>query len=391
MPDFDAILNLPGITVERVESGNPLIVHAVYTGAAVCPRCGCHDLRKKAKLVRKVKHQPIGLGSTLLHVKCYKYQCLGCSRYFNTRLPGILPRFRGSQKFKEQVYKMHLGGMAHKHIRDQFQLGHSTLERWFHECYDLESRKVSDRLCPTVLGIDEHTFNKQSGYATTLCDLRKHRVFDVVKGKSQHKLKDYLKSLPGRERVQVVCIDLSSSYRRIVKQYFPNAKIVSDRFHVIRLVGHHFLKTCHSIDPEVKHKRSMLKILRMREDKLSSKQIRQRDQYFKQQPAIEVIYQFKQRLHKLLLYKARTKQQCKGLIKQLLNRIKQLKQSGLEQLITLANSLYNWQEEIARMWRFTKSNGITEGFHRKMKLIQRRAYGFRNFENYRMRVRVLCG
>ncbi len=37
------------------------------------------------------------------------------------------------------------------------------------------------------------------------------------------------------------------------------------------------------------------------------------------------------------------------------------------------------------------SNGITKGFHRKMKLIQRRAYGFRNFENYRLRVIVLCG
>ncbi|HHU0003810.1 TPA: transposase [Legionella pneumophila] len=47
-------------------------------------------------------------------------------------------------------------------------------------------------------------------------------------------------------------------------------------------------------------------------------------------------------------------------------------------------------EEIVRMWRFRKSNGITEGFHRKMKLIQRRAYGFRNFDNYRTRVRVLC-
>ncbi|HAT9245675.1 TPA: ISL3 family transposase, partial [Legionella pneumophila subsp. pneumophila] len=50
-----------------------------------------------------------------------------------------------------------------------------------------------------------------------------------------------------------------------------------------------------------------------------------------------------------------------------------------------------WKDEVARMWRFSKSNGITEGFHRKMKLIQRRAYGFRNFENYRVRVRVLCG
>ena len=56
-----------------------------------------------------------------------------------------------------------------------------------------------------------------------------------------------------------------------------------------------------------------------------------------------------------------------------------------------AGSLGEVATEIARMFRFSKNNGITEGFHRKMKLIQRRAYGFRNFENYRLRVRVLCG
>ena len=38
------------------------------------------------------------------------------------------------------------------------------------------------------------------------------------------------------------------------------------------------------------------------------------------------------------------------------------------------------------MWRFTRNNGITEGFQRKVKLIQRRAYGSRNFNNYRLRV-----
>jgi len=36
-------------------------------------------------------------------------------------------------------------------------------------------------------------------------------------------------------------------------------------------------------------------------------------------------------------------------------------------------------------------NGITEGFHNKMELINRQAYGFCNFENYRLRVKVLCG
>jgi hypothetical protein len=41
-------------------------------------------------------------------------------------------------------------------------------------------------------------------------------------------------------------------------------------------------------------------------------------------------------------------------------------------------------QEIATMWRFTRNNGITEGFHNKMETISRQAYGFRNFENYRL-------
>ena len=47
-------------------------------------------------------------------------------------------------------------------------------------------------------------------------------------------------------------------------------------------------------------------------------------------------------------------------------------------------------EEVACTWRFTKNNEITEGFHTKMEMISRRAFGFRNFQNYRLRVRVLC-
>jgi len=47
-------------------------------------------------------------------------------------------------------------------------------------------------------------------------------------------------------------------------------------------------------------------------------------------------------------------------------------------------------EEIGCIWSYTRNNGVTEGFHNKMKMIVRRAYGFRNFENYRLRVRALC-
>ncbi|MDE2057068.1 MAG: transposase, partial [Betaproteobacteria bacterium] len=57
----------------------------------------------------------------------------------------------------------------------------------------------------------------------------------------------------------------------------------------------------------------------------------------------------------------------------------------------LAQTLQSWLEPIVRMWRFSKSNGITEGFHTKMEMMSRRAFGFRNFENYRLRVLTHCG
>ena len=75
---------------------------------------------------------------------------------------------------------------------------------------------------------------------------------------------------------------------------------------------------------------------------------------------------------------------------QFLSMLNELKSSPFKALASLGKTFCLWKEEILRMWRFRKSNGVTEGFHRKMKLIQRRAYGFRNFENYRTRVRVLC-
>ena len=57
----------------------------------------------------------------------------------------------------------------------------------------------------------------------------------------------------------------------------------------------------------------------------------------------------------------------------------------------LAATLKDWIEPIVSMWRFSRSNGITEGFHTKMEMLSRRAFGFRNFENYRMRVLAQCG
>lgn len=81
-----------------------------------------------------------------------------------------------------------------------------------------------------------------------------------MKGKSEKELLPFLASLKGRERVKVVCIDLSSTYRRIIRKWFPNAKIVSDRFHVIRLIQHHFLTLFRELVPALANERGVFRL-----------------------------------------------------------------------------------------------------------------------------------
>jgi transposase len=102
-------------------------------------------------------------------------------------------------------------------------------------------------------------------------------------------------------------------------------------------------------------------------------------------------YELKERLCSLLCLKNQSPAQCRVNAGQLFELIDSLRTSGLEAARTLGKTLSEWTEEIGCMWRFTRNNAITEGFHRKMKLIQRRAYGFRSVSNYRLRVIAQCG
>jgi len=347
-------------------------------------------LRNKGRFVRRLRHESVGRRSTLLILEGHKYYCWGCNRYFNQRFPGVLPYYRSTEGFRREVFWYHNEGISQKSLCRSLSIGSATVERWYK---DLLARRMAERQgapCPRVIGIDEHFFTHKAGYATTFCDLRRHRVFDVALGRSREALRPYLMKLGGRKQVQVVVMDLADSYRRIVKGYFPSAKIVADRFHVIRLVNHHFMSLWRQIDPEAARSYHWVRILRKHNQNLTPKQHQLLGTYFRQCPAIVPIYDFKQKLCRLLSIKRRTRRQCRHLIPRFLHAIEDLRKSGFDQMCTLANTLESWSEEIVRMWRFTKTNSITEGFHTKMEMISRRAYGFRNFENYRLRVRALC-
>ncbi|MBL8677124.1 MAG: transposase [Alphaproteobacteria bacterium] len=203
-----------------------------------------------------------------------------------------------------------------------------------------------------------------------MCELKKHKIFDIVKGRSEEELADYLKTLQEKERVKVVCVDLSSTYRSIVRKYFPKALIVADRFHVIRLMQHQCMKSFKELSGGIKYNRGLLAALRTRPERLTESRKNLRDSFFKENPVIESLYLFQQRMYELLLREKMAKKQCRKLVREFLEVIDMMKQGPFRPLQKLSRTFHHWKEEIARMWRFTKSNGITEGFHRKMKLIR---------------------
>ena len=358
--------------------------------APQCPQCGGKHLHSKGPYERKVRHlSSYGVDSEVL-VQTRRYRCLDCERHFVPQLPGIKRWYRSSEPYRQRLYQDHHDGICASTLARRERISAPTVSRTYNAFTALKARERQRLECPPVLGIDEHTLHRNGTYVTTFCDLRRHKVFEVVEGRSARELIGFLKGLKGRHKVRVICIDLSNAYRDMVKKWFPNAILVSDRFHVVRLVMHHFTEQAKELAP-LKYNRAYLRVLRTRPDRLSQRQKERLETLFKQYPALEPLYHKMRQICDLLNLKAQKKRKCFFLAKDLLAHIDDLKSVGFKHLHTLARTLSSWQEPIAAMWRFSKNNSITEGFHRKMKLIQRRAYGFRNFNNYRLRVIAQCG
>lgn len=384
------ILNLPEYEVLSIEGSNPVTIKARHIGCVRCPECGSTSLRKKDRFVRRVHHESIGTRNCWLHLEARKYVCLDCGRYFHQRFPGILPGRRATEGYRREIFEQHRDGICQARLAERGGIGTATVERWFHELLDRKLTERSSAVCPRVLGIDEHFFSRKQGFATTLCDLEHHRVYDLVLGRSEAALSGYFAGLKQPERVRVVCMDLSATYRALIGRFLPKARIVADRFHVIRLVNQAFLSVWKQLDPVGGKNRGLLGLMRRHAWTLKPVQAIRTHDYLEARPALKLVYEFKQRLVRLLLIKQRTRRQCRRLARILLAYIEHLRNSPLEAFRTLGATLHTWQQEVACMWRFTRNNGITEGFHTKMEMISRRAFGFRNFQNYRLRVRVLC-
>jgi transposase len=287
------IIGVSGLSLRACEfhSGR-LWVKAHISTRPHCPNCGASKkhLHLKEHFWRNLQHDVAGNRPTLIDVRVPKFRCRKCGRCFRQPIPGVMSYQRSTESFRMDVATKHQLGISKDACAKLFRISHSKVERCYKYVHQKELAERKNRPCPRIIGIDEHFLNRKIGYVTTMVDLKSHRVFDLLPGRSAQSLDAHLKRLKSRERVRVVVMDLSSTYRSIVQKYFPNATIVADRFHVVRMINHSLLNVWKQFDEQGRKHRGLLSLMRRHRFKLSDEQRLNLARYFKEYPALGICY-----------------------------------------------------------------------------------------------------
>lgn len=100
---------------------------------------------------------------------------------------------------------------------------------------------------------------------------------------------------------------------------------------------------------------------------------------------MQELYRWKERLHKF--YRTRGYYQAHLALR---NMCDEMALSGLPEIKTLRRTLLKWREEILNYFLTGLTNGRTEGYNNIAKLVQKRAFGYKSFRNYRLRLLSVC-
>lgn len=355
---------------------------------AVCGRCATLSQVVYDKRTVSLRDAPIRGRSVILRVLKRRYWCKPCKRPFTEPIDGVMPGRRTTQRYRRSLLWACENYADLKRVRRAFHCSNDLIYRALYEQLELR-RRTRLYPWPKSIGIDEHAFRRYARYAPTtyatmIVDHKNRRVMEIVEGKTGDELRAALESIPGRENVQEVTLDMSDTYRSFVKDFFPNARIVADKFHVLRLLTPHINR----VRKEITGDRRTLKIRRLllRNGKnLDYWERLELKRWLDHHPRLEELYYWKEKLHSL--YRIRGYARAETALAFMLD---EMASSRAKEIKTLRRTLLRWRKEVLNYFVRRITNGRTEGFNNVAKVIKRRSYGFRNFQNYRLRVLNAC-
>lgn len=354
-----------------------------------CPHCGLECFKVHDRRWVSILDAPQLDKTKVLKIRKKRFRCDGCKKVHTESINGIQKRARITQRMQRHILFScnHFANL--KGVQRHTKVGSKTLYKRHYEQLELEWRKRKNDPWPKTIGIDEHSFcrNKQYGhkeFATIVVDYNNKRVRELIPGRISGQVQAALKYIPGRNNVKNVVMDLSNTYKNFAKDFFPNAQIIADKFHVLRLLNTALNKYRKKITGHKKGLR-IRKLLLMNSKNMDYFIKREFEQWLLKHPQLREIYYAKETLHKLYHCKGR-----KWARKVLIKLMDQLALSKLPELKTLRKTLMSWKDEILNYFENRITNARTEGYNNVCKQLQKRAYGYKSFSNYRLRVLYVC-
>lgn len=393
MPDQSLIrtLLLPELSLVSFKRGrdNRVIEIVASKDASVeyCPKCATPSTSTYDRRRVRLKDEPFRTLQVRLTVIKRRLWCKPCRKAFTEPLPWARKGFRHTERYARAVMQACERYVDLKRVRRDFKCSGGWLYRALYRHLELERRK---RLYPwpKKLGIDEHFFRRGKDgfrdFVTVVVDQKNHRLMEVVEGRTGPELEAALAHIPGRENVRTVTIDMCDPYRAFVRRFFPNAMIVADRFHVQRLLSPAINRHRKAITGDQRTNPIRRLLLRNGRD-LDARSRWALRVWLSEHPTLRALYDAKERL--VGFYRIRSYAQASRVLTTLTD---DLARSTIPELVTFRETLVRWRKEVLAYFRGRATNGMTEGFNGKAKLVKRRAYGYKSFSNYRLRLLNAC-
>jgi len=372
-----------------------------------CEKCGIKNenyiVFKNGKQESRITLPMIGTSLTFLKLKKQRFFCRECQNSFTAKTPIIEKNCYISKQSKAMIIIKSADAQSIKSLSRDCSVSWHTAQREINKV--AQSIKPHHQALPENLSFDEFKYAKGlmafeyiNAETGDILDILEARTSRVIKS---HFISNY--SLDDRRHVKTVTIDMNASYVNVIKEIFPRAKIIIDRFHLVQLINRSMNKTRVKVMNKLKtsNNEDMKKYRRLKrywklilksELKLSSTEYKyyglfgQRleksivEEILDYDPELKANYE----LYQSLLRAMDTKQ-FKALENVLKERSSPLISSYMR---TSLKTLRKHLPYIKNSFTYPYNNGRIEGINNKIKVLSKVAYGYRNFYNYKKRIMI---
>jgi transposase len=243
------------------------------------------------------------------------------------------------------------------------------------------------------LGLDEKSFGSGQNYASVLTDIDRSRVLEVTRGRKLEDAQRLLCSLTPEQRdgVRAVAIDMWPAYMSAATTLLENADIVHDKFHISKYLNEavdqvrraeHKRLNARGESPLTGTKYDWLKSL---PDKRCAEAVAFRHLYqanFKTSRAWALKESF------AAFWDYRYPKSAGAYFDAWSTRAMR---SRIEPMKTVTKMLRRHRDGLINYAKHRITNAAAEGFNSIIQTIKANARGFRNFDNYRIRILFFCG